>query len=167
MDKISQKLGTKTGIKTLSETNKELVTDGNKDIVENKTKNLKEMMALNKEKDYLDARKNIKEMIQSSMELVPDLVSLLRETENAKSYDSAANFMKMITDLNKSLLSLSDVEESKSKSKDTSNTPQNIEPQVQQTNVYIGTTEDMLDSLSKNKESKAIDVEYKEVKDKK
>lgn len=166
-DKISEALGAQTGLPVpkFETENKELVDARSKEI-STIAGDLRKKMAENKSQDYEEARGNIKRMISEGMAVIPGMIDMVRECENPKMYDSAAGFMKAITEMNKTLLTLSDDIEEKS-SRKTPNAPSEAqkpaEPQVQQTNVYI-TTESLLDNVSSKKgKDPAIDAEYTEV----
>lgn len=168
-DRISEALGTKTGVplptvsdegKAMSETrSKELATTADA---------LREKMDKNKAEDYNLARENTRKLISEGMAIVPEMFEMVRESENPKMYDSAAGFMRVMLDLNKGLMGLSEGSEPKSNRKTPNASTGNekpAEPQVQQTNVYI-TTESMLDKVTAKKGSNPpIDGDFKEVEE--
>lgn len=118
--------------------------------VTDQTKSLVEIKKDNQNADYDTARTNIKSLIKDSMSLMPDLVNLTREAYSDKMYKAAAEFVKTLADLNVSLLDLSETKDIISSTKKKEVTPE--DPKKGTTNVFIGTTEEMLDRISSSKE---------------
>lgn len=144
-DAITKSLGAMEIPKDLAVIDAQVMT------VTDQTKTLVEIKKGNQNADYEVARKNIKSLITDSMSLVPDLVNLTREAYSDKMYKAAAEFVKTLADLNVSLLDLSetkDVGSSSSKKLES----KIEEPKKGTTNVFIGTTEEMLDRISSSKE---------------
>jgi len=120
------------------------------DVVETHTKALKTRVATNIGQDYDFARQNIREMISSSMETVPNLIELIQQAESPRMYESGAAFLKMLAELNKDLLSISnEIEKGESNKKVAA--PAEQAP-AGTTNVYFGTGSDVFDRLSKKRE---------------
>lgn len=121
------------------------------DEVESTTKQLQQLVKDNIDKDYKYVRKNLVEMIDSTMTMIPNLVDLVQQSESARMYESAAAFMKMIADLNKDLIGTS-------KELDKGSMPNKGAPMVAaettttgETNIFIGTAGDIFSRLSKPK----------------
>lgn len=147
MDKISETLGAMTPVEYPT---RQLVRASD---VDSRCKDLKKRASDNLGIDYEETRSNLKELIQDSMSLMPNLVSLVREAESPRMYESASAFIKMLAELNKDLLSISsDMEKGKAIEK-TSETPQ---VQSEGTTVFIGTSDELFKSLSKRKEMKDV-----------
>lgn len=97
-----------------------------------------------KNTDVEYAQTNIKILINESIRKVPDLMELVKESQMPRMYEAAASFIKMISDLNKDLVGLS--------KGDSSSAKENPLPKEKQgdTNIYMGSTEDFLNRLSKH-----------------
>lgn len=149
-DPISEALGAAVERQDLAKIDNQVME------VSTATKSLVEAKKENQTNDYDEARTNIKSLIKDSMTLMPDLVNLTREAYSDKMYKAAAEFVKTLADLNVSLLDLSEVKETASSRKEEKKQP--IEDKSKgETNIYIGTTEDMLDRIaSKDKEQVAV-----------
>jgi len=123
-------------------------------VIDEATGKLQDRLQKNIDKDYDFVRGNLREMIESTMTMIPNLVDLVQQAESARMYESASAFMKMIADLNKDLLSTSK-ELEKGSSKGTVPTPASIQSET--TNVYIGTGGDIFSRLSKPKLNEDIE----------
>jgi len=144
LDKISQFLGTATGV-TPPERKKPTDTD-----LKDLTKSLKEQQQSNFEKDYGDARSNLKEMIDESMSLLPDIVRLTREAQSSGMYLAASAYIKMLAELNKDLLGISHTKDSAVKP----SVPAPVDNTKSEgnTTVFIGTSEEVFRQFSKRKQ---------------
>lgn len=164
-DAISRALGAATGALTTSQTPEE-----KKDLIETAGKDMVKVREENRNADYEFARKNLKEAIQQGVGLVPTIIAVAREAEQANMFDAAAKFLKALSDLNKDLVSLSDEPRSghskKSGKEDTTPAPTSTPPQVSQTNIYVGTDDLLEAAIARSKKGgQAIDAEFSEVDD--
>lgn len=114
------------------------------------TGELQTRLEKNIDADYDFVRTNLREMITSTMETIPNLIELIQQSESARMYESGAAFMKMIADLNKDLISTSkDLESEGSKSKAPAAQP--TTPEGGTTQIFIGTGGDVFSQLGKRK----------------
>lgn len=157
-DIISEKLGAQFSLSENIDDDKKMVLSQSEDISEKG----KELM---REKDKETVRDNIKDVIKQGMTLIPDMISLTRELQSPKMYESASIFMKTLVEMNKSLQDL-DQEKPKPK-KEEKNLGVDNPGAPQTNNFFIGTTEDLLDKLKKTRKDEVIDVGYEEIKDEK
>lgn len=154
MDKISEALGAMTPVEYPE---RALTTTED---VDSKSKDLKKRATENLKADYDDARTNLKVLIEDSMSLLPNLISLVRESETAMMYSSASSFIKMVAELNKDLLAVSSGID-----KGVKETPSDSKPPAdgaeQPTNIFIGTGEELFKALSKRRAAaNAIEGEF-------
>ena len=90
------------------------------------------------------ARKNIKSLLDKGSGAIDNLLLVAQESEHPRAYEVAANFIKVLADLNKDLL---DVQKKK----------QDLRPQVatQSINVekavFVGSTAELLKQIRENK----------------
>lgn len=97
-DPISEALGTETGI----------------ELVEGKTRELKSVHKNNKDNqnmlsdDFQYARENLLSILNQSMSLMPEAVSVARQTESARMYESVSGLIKIVSEINKDLLDISE-----------------------------------------------------------
>lgn len=147
LDKISQHFGTAEGMPP-PERNRVTDTDLN-----DATKSLVEKKKENSALDYNEAHANLKELIKDSMTLLPDVVTLTREAQSSGMYLAAASFLKMLAELNKDLLSISQTKEAAAKppAPEEGNKAGN-------TTVFIGTSEDVFRQFSRRKQQKAAGI---------
>lgn len=127
------------------------------DDVDAKTKALQTQVQENINKDYKFVRKNLTEMIESTMTMIPNLVDLVQQSESARMYESAAAFMKMIADLNKDLIGTSKELEKGTPAKGAAAASLPQAPPGE-TNIFIGTGGDIFSRLSKPKVSNEIEA---------
>ena len=59
-------------------------------------------------KDESLVKENIRSLIDKSMDMADDMIEIVRISESAKSFDSAANFLRAIAELNEKLLDVHD-----------------------------------------------------------
>ena len=59
-------------------------------------------------KDEALVKENIRELIDKSMDMADELIEIVRISESPKSFDSAANFLRAIAELNEKLLDVHD-----------------------------------------------------------
>lgn len=155
VDKISQFLGTATGVTPL-ERNKVMDTD-----IKDLSKSLREQQNENLSQDYPDARTNIKELINETMGLLPDVVALTREAQSASMYLAASSFVKMLAELNKDLLIISQGKDSPIKQH-----PPAVDSSKPEgnTTVFIGTSEEVFKQFSRRKKEGVQEGEFIEIK---
>ena len=148
MDKISEALGAMTAVEQ-PERQTALTTTNE---VDEKTQGLKKRAADNLRADYEEARTNLKELITDSMGLMPNLVSLVREAESPRMYESASAFIKMLAELNKDLLAVSADIDKGSKGTERPAVQTNGEKKEEgNTTVFIGTSDELFKSLSRRR----------------
>lgn len=88
MDKISQILGGDTGIYEIVETRE--------------TTNDKGEVVYTEDEDSADyAKSNMKKVIDTGMRALPDMIRVLKDTDDPKMYGAASIFMESLTKLNK------------------------------------------------------------------
>jgi len=87
MDKISQILGGETGIYEISETKP--TTNDKGDVVYTEAVD---------SADY--AKKNIKKVIDTGMRALPDMIRVLKDSDNPKMYSAASSYMESLTKIN-------------------------------------------------------------------
>lgn len=100
MDQISKSLNAATPITELTFPNDEqqalIVTDHHKQLEQNL------------QADYAFARDNLRKIIISAMEVIPNAMALTKEAENARLYESTGSFIKTIAEINKDLLDITE-----------------------------------------------------------
>jgi hypothetical protein len=125
------------------------------DTVDEKVSELQSRVKENISSDYKEVRDNFKSMIDSTMEMIPNLVDLVQQAESPRMYESAAAFMKMVSELNKDLLATSrELEKGAVVKGAPAFTPSNP---GEATNIYIGTPGDVFSQFSKPKVIDAIE----------
>jgi hypothetical protein len=133
MDKISEVLGTATGIS--EENSTEIVPVSQ--VIE-KHEDLQENLI----EDYNFARNNLREVIRQAMLLLPNAVSLARDVESARMYESASTFIKTIAEINKDLLEIT--ERNLKKNSKVENSPSDQgQGNVVNNAIFVGTTEEL------------------------
>lgn len=117
--------------------------------VEQQTNQLQERVRENIDQDYTFVRKNLKEMIESTMEMIPNMVDLVQQSESPRMYEAASAFMKTVADLNKDLIGTSkELEKTAPVKGQTAQVPGIVSENTQ---VFIGTGSDIFAQLSKRK----------------
>lgn len=91
--------------------------------------------AANATLDFQDARTNMRQIIQTGMEMLPDVVQSVAETQSDKAINAATGFLKVLGDLNKSLVDLNNDAIGKQVGKGTQ--PQQAQIENQTNNVII------------------------------
>jgi hypothetical protein len=152
LDKISQFMGAAEGVPP-PERNR---VDEVKDL----TRTLRDVQKENYEKDYGDARNNLKEIVEESMSLLPSVVVLAREAETASMYLAASSFIKALSDLNKDLLSISQVKDSGTPARQLAAPTVEGESKAENTTIYIGTSEEVFKQFSRRNKGKAEDTPH-------
>ena len=138
LDSISESIGAATGIsqeeiekhsKELSMFHKEVTSQLRQDQYE---------------EDFDYVRNNLKTAIEQGMEMIPSIISLAKDSENAKSYEVAGTLLKVISEINKDLLAVSKVN-APAKSAAIGSELVGIDNSTthNQTNVFVGTAEDV------------------------
>lgn len=171
MDKISSILD---AAESLPVPARPVVEDAAK-TVDQETKRFAQRVKDNREIDYDEARSNFKEMIGQTMELIPSLVSLVREAESPRMYEAASAFIKMVSELNNELIDLSEKaagEKVSGKGMSVPAVPVDQSPGEARTDViFIGTSEELMEKMAERRRqrqsasnSNVIDVESVPVK---
>lgn len=136
MDKISEALGaaqslTEVAVKEIQNVHSsELMTTSPKDHDEEFNEDVK------------IAKDNIKQLIEDTMDVIPDMIDLIRESQSPMMYNSASNFVKTIAELNKTL-----VEISKKAAEPAEKQQVNTTTNITQNNVTYSNTTDMIRDL--------------------
>lgn len=144
LDKISESLGAMTPVQHVERKATEISTE---------VHDLNQAVKKNTKDDYVMVRDNMRELISSSMELLPNLVNVVREAESARMYESASGFIKMISELNASLI---DINQKMGNEKQESQ-PQNNTTEVTNNTVFIGTGDDLFKRLSRRNNNLIIE----------
>ena len=76
------------------------------DDFEERVKEFRRNAAANATLDFQDARTNMRQIIQTGMEMLPDVVQSVAETQSDKAINAATGFLKVLGELNKSLVDL-------------------------------------------------------------
>lgn len=104
-----------------------------------------EMVEKNKKEDYTLVRDNLVNMIREVELVVSDSVEEVRSNPpNARIYESFAMLVRTFADLNKDLMSLH-------KDQTTQKTPQEQQPVVNNNAIFVGTNEDLIDTIKMNR----------------
>lgn len=155
MDKISQVLGTTTGIEVPEvldapnapeapeSTSTELVSVPHNEIPALIDKYHE--MRNNLEQDYDLARSNLRKVLEQAMALLPYAISLAREAESPRVYESTSAFIKTISDINKDLIEVTEriLKQDPNAGK---NAPQE-QATVTNNAIFVGTTEELFAKL--------------------
>lgn len=102
----------------------------------------------NSTNDYLDARKSIKQLIKTGESVIPELANLAQQSENTRAYEALASSIKTLAEMNKTLLDLTAQQKENVLSGGNSN---NNNGETPATNMFIGSTEDLLNMIKKGK----------------
>ena len=142
MDKISQALGTATGVEIPDTFGDEMVPTTNEIVA--MTDKYQEMRN-NLGQDYDFARSNLRKVLEQAMSLLPNAISLAREAESPRVYESTSAFIKTIADINKDLLEITErnLKQDPNAGKNTSQ----IETGVTNNAIFVGTTEELFTKL--------------------
>ena len=103
MDKIANALG------AAEETPVNLpcvVEHSDKDDFEDRVREFRKNAANNATLDFQDSRINIRTIIETGMEMLPDVVQAVSETQSDKAINAASLFLKTLGDLNKTLVEM-------------------------------------------------------------
>lgn len=99
-----------------------------------------------KKADFETARKNIKDIINQGMEIVPDMMNNVRLSESPKMYDSAANYLRMLSELNEKLVNING-KDGKSSNASSSESP--VIATQTNNNMFIGTLQEAMSLMKK------------------
>jgi hypothetical protein len=148
MDKISEVLGTATGIS--EENSVEVVPAVSNEMAQviEKYEDLKENLI----EDYNFARNNLREVIRQAMTLLPNAISLARDVESARMYESASTFIKTIAEINKDLLEITE-RNLKKNSKAENNPTDQGQGNVVNNAIFVGTTEELCAKIAGDRAS--------------
>jgi len=108
--------------------------------------------------DYLvdeeEAKRNIKTIIENGMDLMEDLCENVRDSEQPKSFEYAAVFMKTLVEMNEKMLDIHDRKKKrKNMAKPQGNTPTNNISQVNNNiNIYESSPTNILKQIKGKKE---------------
>lgn len=103
MDKIANALGAaeETPVNLPS-----VVEHSDKDDFEDRVREFRKNAANNATLDFQDSRINIRTIIETGMEMLPDVVQAVSETQSDKAINAASLFLKTLGDLNKTLVEM-------------------------------------------------------------
>ena len=103
------------------------------------------------EDDFDEARKNIKEVLSSSSDILEEAIALAKSSDSPRAWEVVSTLMKTISDVNKDLLSIHDQKEQiKKKAADqTHHAGQLINQNNQQNNFFVGSPSELNAILSK------------------
>ena len=83
-----------------------VVDHSESDDFEDRVREFRRNAAANATLDFQDARVNMRQIIQTGMEMLPDVVQSVSETQSDKAINAATGFLKVLGELNKSLVDL-------------------------------------------------------------
>lgn len=112
-----------------------VVDHSEQDDFEERVKEFRRNAAANATLDFQDARTNMRQIIQTGMEMLPDVVQSVAETQSDKAINAATGFLKVLGELNKSLVDLNNDAIGKQVGKGTQ--PQQAQIENQTNNVII------------------------------
>ena len=103
MDKIANALGAaeETPVNLPS-----VVEHSDKDDFEDRVREFRKNAANNATLDFQDSRLNIRTIIETGMEMLPDVVQAVSATQSDKAINAASLFLKTLGDLNKTLVEM-------------------------------------------------------------
>lgn len=103
MDKITNALGAaeETPVNLPS-----VIEHSDKDDFEDRVREFRKNAANNATLDFQDSRINIRTIIETGMEMLPDVVQAVSETQSDKAINAASLFLKTLGDLNKTLVEM-------------------------------------------------------------
>lgn len=112
-----------------------VIEHSKQDGFEERVKEFRLNAAANATLDFQDARTNMRQIIQTGMEMLSDVVQSVAETQSDKAINAATGFLKVLGDLNKSLVDLNNDAIGKQVGKGTQ--PQQAQIENQTNNVII------------------------------
>lgn len=83
-----------------------VVNHQDRDDFEERVREFRKNAANNATLDFQEARENMRQIIQTGMDMLPDVVQSVSETQSDKAINAATGFLKALGDLNKSLVEL-------------------------------------------------------------
>lgn len=90
------------------------------------------------ENDLEYAKKNLRDLIDNTIKLVPFAIRISKESESPRSVEVVSGLVKAVSDLNKDLISLTPQKKESEETKTITN---------QQNNLFLGSTEDIFAKL--------------------
>ena len=163
MDKISETLGAATGTEIVAAPTQETAVTTSSSNTTDLTAKLKEMRR-NLGADYDFARSNLKSVLEQAMQLLPNAISLAREAESPRAYESTSAFIKTIAEINKDLLEITERNIKQGGSSSGSGRSATSEGEssgsVTNNSIFVGSTEDLFAKLIQSQKS-VIDAECK------
>lgn len=112
-----------------------VIEHSKQDGFEERVKEFRLNAAANATLDFQDARENMRQIIQTGMEMLSDVVQSVAETQSDKAINAATGFLKVLGELNKSLVDLNNDAIGKQVGKGTQ--PQQAQIENQTNNVII------------------------------
>lgn len=143
MDKISQALGTATCVEIPDAFDDEMVPTSTNEVVA--VTNKYQEMRGNLGQDYDFARGNLRKVLVQAMSLLPNAISLAREAESPRVYESTSAFIKTIADINKDLLEIT--ERNLKQDPNAGKSIPQIEAGMTNNAIFVGTTEELFTKL--------------------
>lgn len=104
--------------------------------------------------DYSDSRDNLRSIIRSGMEMMPDVAQAVRDTQEAKAIHAASDFMKTLADINERLVRMNN--DVLKPAKQSANMPAATAPKIEQ---HIGTNQMIVMADAKDIFNKAKETE--------
>jgi len=138
LDTISETIGTASGI------TQEDIEKHSKDMSVFHKEVTSQLRQEQYEEDYDYVRDNLKTAIGYGMDMIPAIISLAKDSENARCYEVAAGLLKSLSEINKDLLAVSKVN-APAKQTAIGSELVGIDNSTthNQTNVFVGTSEDV------------------------
>ena len=158
MDKISESLGTLTPVSPMVAQKEDQLPEKVTEKIDNLTKRASENLGA----DYEEVRGNLKDLIDHSMKIIPDIFEVVKESQSARMYESASGFIKMVSELNKDLLDITlGLEKKRGVSSDSKNEKNADGGTVNNNVAFVGSPDELFTMLSRRNNS--IDADFKEV----
>lgn len=103
------------------------------------------------EDDYEYARRNLRELVDSSLGEVHSILDIARKSESPRAYEVAANLIRTISETNKDLLTLAKDKKALGEKKDQ---PKALPDGTVNNNLFVGSTKDLQDFVDKIRSAK-------------
>jgi retron-type reverse transcriptase len=103
------------------------------------------------EDDYEYARRNLRELVDSSLGEIHSILDIARKSESPRAYEVAANLIRTLAETNKDLMSLAKDKKALKENKNEKSTP--TEGTVNN-NLFVGSTKDLQDFIDNLKSEK-------------
>lgn len=100
------------------------------------------------EDDYEYARRNLRELIDSSLGEVHSILDIARKSESPRAYEVAANIIRTLAETNKDLMTLAKDKKGLAGEKGEDKGAKTVN-----NNLYVGSTKDLQDYIDKKKEN--------------